>query len=204
VWASERVARGATILMICLLLGGCATERDLSPVERLDPYSAVTTTLMAEPWVYARDVPALAANARDYLNVGVVETNRAGLRGYWLGVVAWSTIDRTALSMPVPPVQPAKVRFDWSDDSIELEPAPAGRKALGASQPIFAGPQPAFQDAWYLLSAAQLSRLAKQPPKSISLIGEGQRVLLYQPWRVDRQAMVSFLEATGFSTRALK
>ncbi len=200
-WASDRVATGATLLVLALLAGGCATGRDLRPVERLDPHSAVTTTIMAQPWVYSRDVPALAANARDYLNVGVVETNRAGQRAYWLGVVAWSTIDRSALPVPARPVKPGKVRFSWPDGSLELQPVPAGRELLGASEPIFAGPQPRFEDAWYMLTAAQLTRLAQAPPASVGLYREDGSEILYATWRVESQALHRFLEATGFTPR---
>jgi hypothetical protein len=191
----------AAMLLLVLLAGGCTAGRDLWPVERLDPYSAVNTTIMAEPWVYGRDVPAIAANARDYLNVGLVETNRAGLRGYWLGVVAWSTIDRSALAVRLPPIKPGKVKLNWPDSSLELAPNPAGRGALGAGEPIFAGPQPVFQDAWYPLSATQLSRIAREPPTSVSLILDDGRPLVYDPWRVERRALDQFLEATGFPDR---
>jgi hypothetical protein len=188
-------------LMVALLAGGCATQHDLWPVERLDPYSAVNTTIMAEPWVYSHDVPAIAANARDYLNVGVVETNRAGLRAYWLGIVAWSTIDRSALGIQSPREKPGKMQLNWPDASLELEPVAAGRKALGASEPIFAGPQPVYQEAWYLLSVAQLARLARDPPASVSVISSDDRTVVYQTWRVERAAMDRFVEATGVSPR---
>jgi hypothetical protein len=198
VWASDRVAPGTTLLVLALLAAGCATGRDPWPIERLDPYSAVNTTLMAEPWVYGRDVTALAANARDYLNVGLVETNRAGQRAYWLGVVAWSTIDRSALPAPVQPPRPGKVRFDWADGSLELQPVATGRQAFGASQPIFAGPQPEFEEAWFMLTAAQLSRFASGPPVSVSLLRDDASAAVYAAWRADRPALESFLEATGF------
>jgi hypothetical protein len=188
-------------MLLGLLASACQTGRDPWPVERLDPYSAVNTTIMAEPWIYGRDVPALAANARDYVNVGLVETNRAGQRAYWLGVVAWSTVDRTALSVPNAPVRPAALRLSWSGDSLELQPTPGGRKAIGASKPIFAGPQPVFEEAWYLLSPAQLARLAREPPSSLSLSMEDGYDLVYESWRVGRSALDQFLEATGHPER---
>jgi hypothetical protein len=196
--ASELIARLATLGTLALLAGGCVAERDLRPAERLDPHSAVNTTVMAEPWVYGRDIPMLAANTRDYVNVGLVQTNRAGQRAYWLGVVTWSTIDRSALGMPVQALKPGKLRFSWSDGSLELTPVPAGRKALGASEPIFTAPQPVFEEAWYMLNAAQLHRLAIGPPVTVSLSREDGNPLVYEAWRVDRRAMDQFLEATGF------
>lgn len=199
--ASDPSRRSAALLLLGLLASACQTTHDSWPVERLDPYSAVNTTIMAEPWVYGRDVPALAANARDYVNVGLVETNRAGQRAYWLGVVAWSTIDRSALSVPVAPVKPGTLQFSWPEGSLELQPTPGGREAIGASEPIFTGPQPVFEDAWYLLSPAQLARLASEPPSSVSLYTGDDSVLIYKPWQISRRALDQFLEATGHPER---
>jgi hypothetical protein len=192
-----RLCASAALLAV-LALSGCA-ERDLWPVERLDPKTAVNVTIMVDPWVYGHDVPMLAANARDYLNVGVVETNRAGTRAYWLGVVAWSTIDRSALPVPVAPVRPGTVKLRWPEETLELKPAAAGRQAIGSSGTIFAGPQPVQEDAWYELNAAQLSRLAKSPPATVSLVLDDGAVIVHQPWHVDQRAMDQFLEATGFT-----
>jgi hypothetical protein len=168
-------------------------------VEKLDPQTAVNVTIMAEPWVYARDVPMLAANARDYLNVGVVETNRSGTRAYWLGVVAWSTIDRSALPVPVAPVRPGAIKLSWQEDTLELKPAAAGRESIGVSESIFAGPQPVSEDAWYALNSAQVSRLAESPPATVSLVLDDGAVIVYEAWQVRRRVLDQFLEATGFT-----
>lgn len=157
---------------------------------------------MAQPWIYGRDAPALAVNARDYLNVGVVDTNRGGQHAYWLGVVAWSTIDRSARLAQAQPPTPGRARLSWPDGSFELQPVPAGREALGASEPVFPGPQPAFEEAWYPLTAAQLARLARAPPATVGLIrGDGQ-VAEYAGWSVEPRALELFLEATGFARRS--
>ena len=190
--------RASALLLATLALPGCA-ERDLWPVERLDPNTAVNITIMADPWVYGHDVPMLAANARDYLNVGVVETNRAGKRDYWLGVVAWSTIDRSALPVPVPLVKPGKLRLAWSGQSLDLLPAAGGLAEVGTQKSIFAGPQEVHEDAWYALTAAQLSALAKSPPATVGLVLDDGAVIVHEPWQVDRRAMDQFVEATGFT-----
>lgn len=195
---SELRLRAPIALLAILALAGCA-ERELWPDERLDLNTAVNVTIMAEPWVYSRDVPMLAANARDYLNVGVVETNRAGTRAVWLGVVAWSTIDRSALPVPVQPLKPGQVQLSWPDESLELQPVPGGRQTLGVSEVVFAGPQLAFADAWYALTTAQLSRLARSPPATVSLVGDDGAATVYEAWQVDPRVLNQFLEATGFT-----
>lgn len=179
---------------------GCA-ERDLWPVERLDSKTAVNITIMADPWVYGHDVPMLAANARDYLNIGVVETNRAGQRDYWLGVVAWSTIDRSALPVPAPLLKPGRLRLAWPGQSLELQPAAGGLAEVGTRKAIFAGPQAVHEDAWYTLTAVQLALLAKSPPATVTLVLDDGALIVHEPWHVDQRAMDQFLEATGFTLR---
>lgn len=183
---------------LAVVLLGCSAH-DLWPKERLDPKTAVHLTIMAEPWVYAHDVPMLAANARDYLNIGVVETNRAGKRDYWLGVVAWSTIDRSGLGVPAPLVRPGRVTLAWQATTLELHPAPGGLSEIGTRKAVFAEAQAAHADAWYRLSKSQLAGLAKLPPASVSLALEGGESVVYVPWHIDPRAMDLFLEATGFA-----
>jgi hypothetical protein len=190
--------RAAVALWAILALPGCA-ERDLWPVEKLDRETAVSLTIMAQPWVYSHDVPMLAANSRDYLNLGVVETNRTGERVYWLGIVAWSTIDRGGLGVPAPLVKPARVTLAWPERSLDLQPAAGGRAEFGTDKVLFAGPQPAHEDAWYRLTEPQLALLAKSPPSSVSLVLDDGTSIPHLPWDVNERAMRQFVEATGFT-----
>jgi hypothetical protein len=190
-----RIAAPAIALSL-LVLSGCA-ERDLWPAERLDPKSAVNVTIMAEPWVYARPVPMLAANARDYLNVGVIETNRAGSRAYWLGIVAWSTIDRSPFSADDVATRPQRVRLSWKDTVLELSPAASGRGAVGLSSPALTGPAERFTDAWYPLPATDMARLGAAAPAAVSLIDTDGKLMTYSAWQVNAAVMTEFLKATG-------
>jgi hypothetical protein len=184
----------AALAAACLVLAAC-TAQDLRPRERLDPKTAVHATIFAEPWVYAREVPMLAANARDYLNIGVAEMNRAGERTYWLGVVAWSTIDRR--SQAAGGAAPARILLQWSDSGIELAAAPGGRTAVGLSQPAFLGPAESFADAWYPLGVEQLRRLGESPPRAVLWIDAEGQTVAYLKWRARKQVLVEFLSAVG-------
>lgn len=180
-----------------LMLAGCA-ERELWPEERLDPKTAVNVTIMAEPWIYSRDVPMLAANARDYLSVGVVETNRAGIRAYWLGIVAWSTIDRSVLPGPATALLPAKARLLWRAAKLELVPDSKGRSAPGITAPAFVDKDMKYTEAWYALSTAQLAQLGEAAPIAVALIDDSGQSTTYEAWQVRAAAMSEFLKATGF------
>lgn len=187
----------ATAVAVSILaLAGCA-ESDLWPAERLDPKTAVNVTIMAEPWVYARGIPMLAANARDYLHVGVVETNRAGTRAYWLGVVVWSTIDRSVYATAGTRSPPAQVRLDWSTTKLELERAAGGRSDAGLSSPVFVEPGTRFEESWYSLSTDQVTQLGAGAPTAVSLMSDSGELTTYEAWRANPAVMVEFLKATG-------
>ncbi len=185
-----------SVLVLLLAPGGCA-ERDLWPEEQLDQKTAVNVTIMAEPWIYARDVRMLAANARDYLNLGVVETNRAGTRAYWLGIIAWSTIDRSVFSTPDEAAKPSKARLIWPSGTMELAPVTGGRSAVGLSEPVLVDPTVKFTETWYPLSTVQLAQLGAAAPASVAMIDENGRLSTYEQWNVHAAAMSEFLKAVG-------
>lgn len=193
---SDLQDHAAIALMAVLILAGCA-ERDLWPAERLDPKTAVNVTIMARPWVYARAVPMLAANARDYLHVGVVETNRAGTRAYWLGVVSWSTIDRSVFAAQPASGVPPKVRLSWPNSRLELSPLEGGRSAARLSAPAFVEPGTKFKESWYSLSTDQVVLLGGGAPVAVALIGEGGELSTYEAWDANPAVMLEFLKATG-------
>lgn len=186
----------AIALLAILILAGCA-ERDLWPAERLDPKTAVNVTIMARPWVYARGVPMLAANARDYLNVGVVETNRAGTRAYWLGVVSWSTIDRSVFAADGANGAPPRVRLGWANSRLDLSPLEGGRSAARLSAPAFVEPGTKFRESWYALSTEQVVQLGRGAPVAVSLVSEAGELTTYEAWDTSPAAMTEFLKATG-------
>ena len=132
---------------------------------------------MTEPWVYARDVRGLAVNQRDYRSVGLVEVNRQGTRAYYLGVVAWSTIDRSGL--PPPPL-PHGLR--WAGDEAKTrEPVGTELSAAGLSEQPFPPPAGYLGEAWYRVSAAEARAFAKVP-KWIEL-AEGDEVQRFEHWK---------------------
>jgi hypothetical protein len=193
-WDS-RVRLGLVALAVTFQGFAACASQDLRPHERLDPRTAIHATILAEPWVYAREVPMLAAHARDYLNIGVVETNRAGERAYWLGVVAWSTIDRR-----VPTERnesPGRIRLQHAKGPIELAPEAGSRAQVGLDAPVFAGPAESFSESWYSLSAEQVRQLGEAPPQGAELLGADGQPIQYEEWHARKKPMVEFLKAVG-------
>ena len=189
--------RGYVLAMLALMQAGCAS-RDLWPAERVDPDTAVHMTVMAEPWIYVLNDPLRAADARDFLSMAVVETNRTGTRAYWLCAVSWSTVDRGRSPDGRTALPPPKIQLGWPVNPLELAPATGGRGAAGLSIPAFTVPAERSSEAWYSLSTAEVARIGAAAPLVVSLIHEAGQPESYAAWQVDDAVMSEFLKATGF------
>jgi hypothetical protein len=75
-----------------LWLAACSGSAGL--LEVLDERAGVVLLRAREPLVFARTEPRYSRSLRDYLYVGPVETNRRGVREYYLWVGVASTLDR--------------------------------------------------------------------------------------------------------------
>jgi hypothetical protein len=183
----RRGVRLAWLASALLLLAGCASD---PPAARswLDPRTAASVQAMGAPWVYARSAAGLAANQRDYRSIGIVEVNRQGARAYYLGVVAWSTVDRSGLP---PPPQPTGLRWAGDDRSVR-EPVGRDAASIGLSSEPFRPPSGFLGETWYRLSAAEVRALASVPAW-IELV-EGEEVLRFELWRGDRELLAPLLD----------
>ncbi len=166
-------------LPLILLLGGCATE-DPRATEFLDPQTAVTIRQMSEPIVYAHEVPAIAANVRDYVSLGAVEVNNMGSRKHYLVAVSWTTVDRRASGARAPVAD----RLELTVGSRTLEFAPVGHEArpLGIGEPPYRPPSGYVGESWYAVTPAELHALAASPPAELTLNVDGDS-LRYATWR---------------------
>jgi hypothetical protein len=102
--ASLPVRLTALTAFAVLQLTGCqGTVGQLVP-ERFDENTGITYWSASRPMVFARQAGQYSRSARDYAYVGPVETNRQGIREYYLWVGVGSTLDRDylALSREVP------------------------------------------------------------------------------------------------------
>jgi hypothetical protein len=76
-----------------LLTTPAAPARTAAAHQYLDRHSGATITTMGRPFIFARERPSLAVNARDYISLVAIDINRGGQHKlYWYGY-AWSTID---------------------------------------------------------------------------------------------------------------
>jgi hypothetical protein len=176
-------------LVAALLLGSCATE-DARVAEYLDPQTAVTIRAVAAPFIYARDVPELAANVRDYLSLGAVEVNNMGTRKHYLAVVSWSTIDRRRVGAPAS--LPEGIELMLAARPRVLALASHEARSLGIGAPLFRPPSGYLGESWYKITPADLRAFVAAPPESIDLAAPGGR-LSYALWRRADAAFEDFV-----------
>lgn len=79
-------------VVFAVWLSACSAPN--AALERLDERTGVVLRRAREPVVFARTEPRYSRSMRDYLYVGPVETNRQGVREYFLWVGIATTLDR--------------------------------------------------------------------------------------------------------------
>ncbi|MCX7058272.1 MAG: hypothetical protein NTZ79_14140 [Proteobacteria bacterium] len=189
---ASRFALGA-LATLPLLLGACTTTSDGPPVqEYLDPQTAMTIRVVAEPFVYARDVPELAANMRDYLYVGAVELNNMGSRRHFWALISWSTIDRKRAGLSLPPL-PDKLELQLTTATREYPLTTHEPRSIGAGEPVLQPPAGYLGDSWFLTTPADLRAFAASPPASIDVMVDGVRQT-YTLWKRADAPLAAFIE----------
>jgi hypothetical protein len=138
---------------------------------------------MAKPFVYYREVPTLAAYARDYISLAPLELSQGGRREWLLGTWRWSTIDR---GMPTLESSPQLVLF-VDDEPMELEPA--GPRTL-ARWP-YEAPVNGGERALFYLTRNQVERLGAARQIRVYVVS-GVAGGEYLPWRVGDPELSEF------------
>jgi hypothetical protein len=183
------------LLLPLVLAGACASAPERpTPTEFLDPQTAMTVRVVAEPFVYARDVPELAANVRDYLYVGAVETNNMGSRKEYLALIAWSTIDRKRQGVP-PAGMPDRLELSLGSQSRSYPLTTHEPRTIGVGTPVLEPPAGYLGESWFVISAADLRAFGAEPPKTLDvLVGEERQT--YTLWKRADAALSAFIEDT--------
>ena len=181
------------LLTAAALATGCAgaPERPAA-TEFLDSQTAMTVRVAAEPFVYARDVPELAANVRDYLYVGAVETNNMGHRSHYLALVSWSTIDRKRVGVPTADL-PERLEMSLGEQAREYPLKTHEPRSVGVGTSILEPPAGYLGDSWFIVSPADLRSFAASPPASIDVLVGGVRQT-YALWKRADAALTAFVE----------
>jgi len=176
-WRSQSV-----LLVVVACLSGCVLTPELPQIQTiLDQQSAVTVESMGVPYVLACAAGGLAANARDYLDLRILESDRMGKRVYLMSLVAFSTVDRHgAANLTADNL--GTVRLQLGKKQVELVALPDSDDAHGLSERVFARRNGQVRAAEYSVSPDLIREIAAVPVAEFAIdVGTGED-LRYDPW----------------------
>lgn len=183
----------ARVLLFALMLGGCSSVEALRPREHLDRRTGASLQIAAEPWIFAREQPQLAVNARDYLTVYPLRVNVGGRVTHYVAVFEWSTVDRRVAAR-----EPADASFELllDDRRVLLRGGGATPRDAGiADWPL----PPPGRGAQLHVYAVEESMLRYWGAATLVRVRKGGAAsdpdARFDAWRDGRAALVAFLAA---------
>jgi hypothetical protein len=185
-----RIASIATLVA----LAGCASQTRVVR-ERLDEPSGTTVLAGAEPMVFARTQPQYSGSGRDYLYLGPVETNRQGVREYYVWVGVATTLDRGYL---VPQVsEPERVFIDVAGEPMELALRPwRERESTLRDARVYGTPVRLDAELAARVTLDQLLKLASEPLQAVRVVDRSGATRAYYRWH-EGSDWPAFLAAVG-------
>ena len=163
--------------------------------ERLDEASGITVRAGGEPMVFARTETQYSRSGRDYLYFGPVETNRQGVREYYLWVGVATTLDRGYLAPAS--AEPDKVFVEVSGEPMELKLEPWRERQPGLHDArVYSTPVKLGAELAARMTLDQLRRLASEPLQSVRVVDRDGRERAYYRWQ-EGSDWPSFLALVG-------
>jgi hypothetical protein len=167
-------AAALVLLAACQHGGGVARER-------LDEKSGVTIVADTMPIVFARTETRFSRSGRDYLYLGPVETNRQGVREYYLWVGVASTLDRGYIAPESAP--PNRVIMDVDGAPMELELRPWSEREPSLGDVRLYDTAVSLQEALAArVTLDQLDLVARSSPRSLRVSSGSGEERFYFRW----------------------
>jgi len=137
----------AAILTPFLMLVAACTTVQPTVIEKLDELTAVTITFCRTALIMSPDTPLAREARRDYIQLGVIETNRMGTLQYylWLGITEVYPV-ATADGHPQ---GFESITLTANGDSVHLNVSGWTPAVMGASEPVYHKLFPDSADAYY-------------------------------------------------------
>jgi hypothetical protein len=175
-------------------LAACASQTRVVH-ERLDEPSGTTVLAGAEPMVFARTEAQYSRSGRDYLYLGPAQTNRQGVREYYVWVGVATTLDRGYL---VPLVsEPERVFVDVAGEPMELALRPWREREPNLHDArIYATPVRLGAELAARVTLDQLQKLASEPLESVRVVDRDGTTRAYYRWH-EGSDWPAFLAAVG-------
>jgi hypothetical protein len=178
---------------VLLATAGCGSGG--GALERLDERSGITLVSGSAPLVFARTEPRYSRSARDYVYLGPVETNRQGVREYYLWVGVATTLDRGFLAPNVS--APGVLYVDVGGEPMELPLEPWTELVptrLGA--PVYATAVPVHEELAARVTLQQLALIDAERPQAVSVAAADGALRRYVRWE-DDSGFAAFLSAVA-------
>jgi hypothetical protein len=169
----------AALLAVCL--AACAAPGS-SIIERLDPATGTTIVRSGQAAVFARGEPGYSRSARDYLYIGPVETDRQGVREYYLWVGIGTTLDRGFIVPGTgrPRNLFLRVRGEWMQ--LPLESLSVLRAGSSAGR-LYRTAVKAREELAARVTLNQLELMEDDALQSVRVADASGRTSLYLRWR---------------------
>ena len=193
-----RPLAGVAAAAVFALLAACQHGGGVTR-ERLDEKSGVTVRADAQPLVFARTETRYSRSARDYVYLGPVETNRQGVREYYVWVGGGSTLDRGYIA-PESTV-PERVFIDVADAPMELvlRPWKEREPTLGQAR-VYGTAVKLTQELAARVTLDQLRLLSREPLRSLRVVDHEGNARAYFRWE-DGNGWQGFLAEVGGGAR---
>ena len=156
-WSVSSIRRLGNILLLLGLIS-CSTSAPVN-VEKLDPLTSATVTFVEAPLVLYRENWASAAYARNLVNMGPIQVNRAGNRRYYLWVGIWSTMRVAEISEHRNAFESILIFADGEPLSLNVNGWTPD--SIGLSEPAYIKPVASAVDAYYEVTADQIRLIAE-------------------------------------------
>ncbi len=164
-------------IVVLATLSACATGQ-APVVEKLDELTAVTYTYVRTPLILSPDTPLDRTQARDYVQVGVIEVNRMGSLKYylWLGIsdtehVGSSDSHHGGFKSIV---------LTLGDQKLPLDIHGWTHEAIGVSEPVYKKLFSTSIDAYYEVTLEHVRLLAEVD--SMKLLTSGSAPKEFVSW----------------------
>lgn len=178
-------------------LAGCVTGNEVQPVEtRLDPQSALTVHYTGEPYVLVQESALGLAQARDFMDLRLIELDRMGERRYLLSLVSYTTVGRRDEPSPAAAALD-RVGLRIGTERFELERLSEDADETGArgtSERLFPRRIGQTAAAEYPVSAAIVRRLAEASEADLRVELGSAADLSYVPWQSADAGLRRFAE----------
>ena len=150
------------------LAAGCHGGAGLA---RLDEKTGITVVTDRAPIVFARTEARYSRSQRDYLYLGPVETNRQGLREYYLWVGVGTTIDRGYFAPPA--ATPQTLYVDVRGEVMELKLLPWQEREPALAHALYKTPVQLRSQLAARVTLNQLDILAHESIESVRVTSSG-------------------------------